>query len=173
VTANGSDGADLTSEAAINLPNEVQTDPHVAQHNIFADATPMTGQKKIISFPFKAATPLRTGTEHVSLAVSHLNLAAPVLERDLEVLRRGRFKALPLHSSKLAVKSFGIGVAAHAAPNQHVSLQLHAAKPETLTVHLEFDEAEAVGGVHAFDVVQKAANGKVQGGFRLLAVIAR
>jgi hypothetical protein len=167
-----SDGTDLDSEAAINLPTEVQTDPHVAQHNIFADAPPMGQQQRIISFPFKAATPLRTGTEQVSLEISHLNRVIAVPQQHLTFLRQGRFKALPLHSSTLPVKAFAIGgVGVNSA--HHVSLQLQADKPTTLTVELTLDDAEPIGGVHAFDVVQKAANGKTEGGFRLLAVVDR
>lgn len=40
------DGGDLDEVTAANLPNLVQTDRHVAQHNIFADATPPGSQIK-------------------------------------------------------------------------------------------------------------------------------
>jgi hypothetical protein len=51
-----------------------------------------------------------------------------------------------------------------------VSVQLHAGHPVTLSADVQLDAAERPGAVHVFDVVQKGANGKVQGGFRLLVV---
>lgn len=168
-TSSGQDGNDLNEENAINLPNEVQTDPHVAQHNIFADAVMMIRSNPILSFPFKAATPLRTGTDHVGIELVHVNRSKPLEDHDIAFLKRSRFKGLPLHSAISVPKSLVIGGEDQRA-SQHLRLDLQARKAVTLKAQIEFDEREKPGGVHVFEVVQKSAAGKVQGGFRLLAV---
>ena len=173
------DGADLNEVEAANLPNEVQTDPHVAQHNIFADATPPGSQIKVINFPFRAATPLLVGAEQVRLEIAETPpaqlrpilrpiLAPPPLRPALRQLQGAKFTGLPLEISERPVKSIGLT----GLPNEGraVELELEANRSQVLTATVELDPAETPGAAHAFDIVQRDANGRVQGGFRLVTI---
>jgi hypothetical protein len=176
------DGADLNEVAAANLPNLVQTDPHVAQHNIFADATLPGSQIKVINFPFRAATPLSVGTEQVRLEITETPPAqlrpilrpilspilSPGLSPALRQLQGAKFTGLPVEISERPVKSIGlIGL-----PNEGraIELELEAQRSQVLTATVELDPAEQPGATHAFDIVQRDATGRVQGGFRLVTV---
>ncbi len=177
------DGADLNEVEAANLPNEVQTDPHVAQHNIFADATPPGSQIKVINFPFRAATPLLVGAEQVRLEIAETPPAqlrpilrpilsppdpSPGLRPALRQLQGAKFTGLPLEISERPVKSIGLT----GLPNEGraVELELEANRSQVLTATVELDPAETPGAAHAFDIVQRDANGRVQGGFRLVTI---
>ena len=177
------DGADLNEVAAANLPNEVQTNPHVAQHNIFADATPPGSQIKVINFPFRAATPLSLGTEQVRLEITETPPAqlrpilrpilspglSPGLSPALRQLQGAKFTGLPVEISERPVRSIGlIGL-----PNEGrvVELELEANRSQVLTATVELDPAETPGAAHAFDIVQRDATGRVQGGFRLVTLV--
>jgi len=165
------DGADLNEEEAVNLPNEVQTDPHVAQHNIFADATPPGSQIKVINFPFRAATPLRAGAEQVRLEIAETAPAQlrTILHPGLRQLKGAKFTGLPLEISERPVRSIGLT----GLPNEGrvIELELEANRSQVLTATVELDPAETPGAAHAFDIVQRDADGRVQGGFRLVAIV--
>lgn len=171
MTADGNmDGADLTTEEAINLPNEVQTDQHVAQHNIFADTTPPGPQMKVINFPFRAATPLRAGAEQVRLEITRTPPAQlrTMLHSGLRQLKSAKFTGLPLEISERPVKA--IALTGLPMEGRVVELELEARTSRVLTATVELDPAERPGAVHAFDVVQRDAQGRTQGGFRLVTV---
>ena len=164
------DGADLNEVEAANLPNEVQTDPHVAQHNIFADATPPGSQMKVINFPFRAATPLRAGAEQVRLEITRTPPAQlrTMLHSGLRQLKGAKFTGLPLEISERPVKA--IGLTGLPKEGRVVELELEARTSRVLTATVELDPAERPGAVHAFDMVQRDAQGRAQGGFRLVTV---
>jgi hypothetical protein len=168
VTTDGKvDGIDMAYATGVNLPHEVQTNAHVAQHNLFAAGTV---HPRRVSFWFMAATPLPKGHEETVLELRHQTGDAALSDADLTFLRRGPFKHLPLHPSTAPVGTFDLHDSA-GATGRVIKLQLHAGKPATLSAELEFGSAEKVGGVHAFNVIQTSAKGQVQGGLRLLAVI--
>jgi hypothetical protein len=167
------DGVDLNTEAAANLPELVQADPHVAQHNIFADVShPGT---KIILFPFLAATPLRVGEERVTLTIAqvspaHLKLPFPP---HVKQLSHTRFAGLRLHISQHPVRSIGLRGATGRDCERTVELELAGGKSHVLTADIELSPQDRPGAVHAFDVEQRNTRGRVQGGFRLIAVAGR
>lgn len=164
------DGADLNTEAAANLPNLVQNDPHVAQHNIFADATPPGPQIKMINFPFRAATPLKAGAEQVRLEIAEKPPAQlrTILHSGLLRLGGPKFKGLPIAVSERPVKF--IGLTGLRKEGRAVELELEAYKSQVLTATVELDPAERPGAAHAFDIVQRDAKGRAQGGFTLVAI---
>jgi hypothetical protein len=209
------DGADLTTESWINLPNEVQTDPHVAQHNIFADPTPPGPQMKVITFPFRAATPLTSGAEPVRLEIAETRPAQlrTILDSGLRQLKSAKFAGLRLQVSERPVKYFGLTGPHKEGREQErreeerrdherreqelreeerrdherreqerreeerrdherreVELELEARKSQVLAATVELDPAETPGAAHAFDIVQKDAHGKTQGGFTLVTI---
>ena len=51
-----------------------------------------------------------------------------------------------------------------------IELELEAQRSQVLTATVELDPAEQPGATHAFDIVQRDATGRVQGGFRLVTV---
>jgi hypothetical protein len=164
------DGVDLNEVAAANLPNEVQTNPHVAQHNIFADATPPGPQRKVINFPFRAATPLRAGAEQVRLEIAETPPAQlrTILHSGLRELKGAKFRGLRLEISERPVKS--IGLTGLPKEGRAVELELEAHKSRVLSATVELDPAERPGAAHAFDIVQRDAHGRAQGGFRLVTI---
>ncbi len=164
------DGADLNEVAAANLPNEVQTDPHVAQRNIFADATPPGSKINVINFPFRAATPLRAGAEQVTLEIAETPPAQlrTILDSGLPPFRGGKFAGLPLEISERPVKYFGL--TGLPKEGRAVELELEAHKSQVLTATVELDPAERPGAAHAFDIEQRDAKGRAQGGFRLVTI---
>jgi hypothetical protein len=170
------DGADLNAVAAANLPNLVQSDPHVAQRNIFADATPEGPQIKVINFPFRAATPLTTGAEQVRLEIAETSPAQlrTILDQGLPPLKDAKFKGLPLQISERPVKSIGLtGLPQEVVRGNGgyaVELELAARKSQVLTATVELDPVEKPGAAHAFDIVQRDAHGRAQGGFLLVTV---
>jgi hypothetical protein len=170
-TADGaSDGGDLNAVAAANLPNLVQTDPHVAQRNIFADATPPGKQMKVINFPFRAATPLKAAAERVRLEIAETPPAQlrTILRQGLPPLKGGKFMGLPLRASERQVKYFGLtGLPKEGRAGE---LELEAHKLQVLAAIVELDPAEKPGAAHAFDIMQRDARGRAQGGFRLVTV---
>ena len=174
--AGTSDGGDLNAVAAANLPNLVQTDPHVAQRNIFADATPPGSKMKVISFPFRAATPLRAGAEQVRLEIAEKPPAQlrTILHSGLRELKGAKFKGLPLEISERPVKSIGLtGLPQEVVRGNGgyaVELELEAHKSQVLTAAVELDPAERPGAAHAFDIVQRDAHGRAQGGFTLVTI---
>jgi hypothetical protein len=171
-TADGTfDGQDATANPAFNRVTEVQSDPHVAQHNIFAAAPTGEGQQRRLSFPFMAVTPIRKGREEVVLEIQHLTGTNALTADDLALLKKGPFKHLPLHISKVPIVDTFEVHGCHHGPGRIVKQELHAGKPLPLSIELELRHTEAIGGVHSFDVIQKAATGQVQGGLRLLVVI--
>jgi hypothetical protein len=89
---------------------------------------------------------------------------------DQKFLKDGPFRNLPLHPSARNVKSALIH-GCQGGPSQHVRQRLQAGHPVRLSLELQFDPHETKGAVHAFNVVQKGANGHVQGGIRVLAVM--
>jgi hypothetical protein len=54
-----------------------------------------------------------------------------------------------------------------------VELELKAHKSQVLTATVELDPAERPGAAHAFDIVQRDAHGRTQGGFRLVTIAPR
>jgi hypothetical protein len=164
------DGTELLGAAGVNLPVEVQTNAHVAQHNIFASGT-IAGRQRQLSFLFKAATPLSDGEEEVSLELLYHSGAASLTAADLAFLHQGPFKHLPLHGSVVPLQRSTLNCRDRGSARS-LRLQLHADQPLPLSVDLDFSPHDKIGGVHVFDVIQKSATGDVQGGLRLLAVIA-
>jgi hypothetical protein len=170
VTADGQvDGIDMAYATGVDLSHEVQVNAHVAQHNLFAAGT--GGHPRRLRFWFMAATPLQKGHEEVGLELRHQTGDAALSDQDLTFLRRGPFKHLPLHRSTAPVGAFALHDSAGASARS-LKLRLDAGKPATLSAEMEFGAAEKVGGVHAFDVIQTSTAGHVQGGLRILAVIA-
>jgi hypothetical protein len=165
------DGQDLTQVVNPDFAALVQTDGHVAQHNIFAEAAQGQGSQLHLSFPFQAVTPILRGAEEVVLELQR-DTSTTISAADMAFLKSGPFNHLPLHASKApVVDKFEIH-GCHHGPGQSVRQQLHAETPLPLSVELEFGHHEAIGAVHTFDVMQKAATGQVQGGLRLFAVVA-
>jgi hypothetical protein len=165
------DGVDLTTVSAANLPNEVQTDQHVAQHNIFADPTPPGHQMKVINFPFRAATPLTKGAEQVRL---ELVMTPPaqlqtMLRQGVPPFQGGKFAGLLLKASERPVKYFGL--TGLPKEGRAVELELEAHESRLVTATVELDPAERPGAAHAFDVVQRNADGRTEGGLRLVTIV--
>jgi hypothetical protein len=179
------DGIDLNEVAAANLPNKVQTDPHVAQHNIFADITSPGPHIKMINFPFRAATPLRAGAEQVTLQIGE---TPPAQLRTIlhSGLLQVKGSGLSLEISDRPVKFIGLTgpykeeraieleIEAHESHRHKearaVELELEAHKSRVLTATVELDPAERPGAAHAFDIVQRDAHGKAQGAFTLVTI---
>lgn len=181
-----SDGASLASSAA-SLPSLVQTDQHVAQRNIFAS----TSQNMKIIFPFRAATPLGEGAERVRLDIVETSPAEleTILHAREGELQGAQFTGLPLAVSQLPPKSARMS---RGLPRRRccrwlgwcckwlqrwcakegpiIDLELKAHESKVLTLTVELDPAEKPGAAHAFDIVQKDAQGRIQGGFRLVTV---
>ena len=164
------DGVDLNTEAAANLPQLVQTDPHVAQHNIFADVT--SHGSKIVHFPFRAATPIRIGQERVKLTIAQVaptRLTLP-FPQHVKQLSHPRFAGLQLHISQNPARTIGLRGAPTQAHVHEIELDLASHASHVLTAEIELAPHDRPGAVHAFDVVQRDARGRIQGGFRLIAV---
>ena len=161
------DGQSLIGSSA-NIPNLVQADGHVAQHNIFAKA--MTGSsKRHLSFPFKAVAALRKGEEKVTLEIRNTTEDGGLTENDLAFLRTGPFKPLQLHPSKIPLTAFAIE-GLPGGPAKSASLELQAGHPLPLGILVETGPGEHQGAVHTFNVTQRNQAGQVQGGIRLLAI---
>jgi len=167
------DGADLNTLQAANLPHLVQNDQHVAQHNIFVDATPPGPRIELINFPFRAATPLTKGAEQVRLEITPKPPAQlrTLLHSGLLRLGGPKFKGLPIAVSERPVKY--IGLTGLPKEGRVVELELEAHKSQVLTAAVELDPAEKPGAAHAFDVVQTDAHGRTQGGLTLVTIVAR
>jgi hypothetical protein len=164
------DGGDLAGTGA-NFNNLVQNDQHVAQHNIFADTTPPGPQMKVINFPFYAATSLREGAEQVRLEIAQTPPAQlrTMLDSGLPPFRGAKFAGLPLEISERPVRYFGLtGLPKEGRAGE---LELEAHKSQMLTATVELDRAERPGAAHAFDVVQRDAHGRAQGGLRLVTIV--
>jgi hypothetical protein len=171
---------DLNALPTANFNQLVQTDPHVAQHNIFADATPPGSQ--VINFPFRAATSLREGAEQVTLEIAETppaqlrtilpsglrQLQGANLPSGLRQLQGAKFTGLPLEISERPVKS--IGLTGLPQEGRAIELELEANESQVLTATVELDPAETPGAAHAFDIVQKDTDGRVEGGFRLVTI---
>jgi hypothetical protein len=163
-----SDGQSLIGSTTANFVSLVQTDGHVAQHNIFAEA--MHSGKRLISFPFYAVSAKSEGEEKVILEIDELGAKAGLTRGDLSFLHRGPYRNLPLHPAKTPLRAFAID-GAHGGAARHVTLELHAGHKVPLSILAELGHAEPAGAVHTLNVVQKTLSGHVQGGIRLLAVI--
>ena len=162
------DGKSLIGSATANFVTLVQTDGHVAQHNIFA--APMTGIRHL-SFGFNAVAPLSQGGEKVVLEIQNVTGDAGLTKHDLSFLRKGPYRNLPLHASKSPLKAFAID-GCHGGPAKRVPIEVHAGHPVPLSILAEVGSGDhKPGSVHVFNVIQKATAGHVQGGIRLLAVI--
>ncbi|HZW34286.1 MAG TPA: hypothetical protein VFF52_26420 [Isosphaeraceae bacterium] len=166
---NQTDGQSLIGSTTANFVSLVQTDGHVAQHNIFAQQT-QGGQNKL-SFGFNAATAQDQGHEDVTLEILHQPAATGLTAGDLAFLHNGPFKHLPLHPGTHSVKDYLIH-GCHGGPTKRGTVRIHAKHPVPLQLEIELDHHETKGAVQSFDVIQKGANGQVQGGIRLLAVVA-
>jgi hypothetical protein len=150
----------------------VQTDQHVAQHNIFADVTPQGRQMKVINFAFRAATPLRAGAEQVRLEIVKTPPAQlrTMLHQGVPPFRGAKFKDLQLEVSERPVKYFGL--TGMPEEGRAVELELEAHESKVLTATVELDPAERPGATHAFDVVQRDAYGRTEGGLRLVTIVS-
>ncbi|MGA9868986.1 MAG: hypothetical protein WBQ75_21360 [Acetobacteraceae bacterium] len=166
-----SDGKSLIGSTTADFVSLVQTDGHVAQHNIFAAAMSMSKRgPRHVAFPFNAVAAVRKGEEKVVLEIRDTTGDAGLTKADLSFLRKGRYGKLPLHVSKVPLKAFAIDGGPGGAAKR-VPLEIHAGHPVPLSILAEFGEGEQVGGVHAFDVIQKTTSGRAQGGVRVLAVV--
>ena len=164
-----SDGQSLIGSHTANFVSLVQTDAHVAQHNIFAAAMSMKS-KRHLSFPFNAVAAVDKGEEKVVLEIQNTTGDARLTKDDLSFLHKGPYRNLPLHASKVPLKAFAID-GGRGGPAKRVPLEVHAGHPIPLSILAEVGPGEQAGGVHTFDVIQKTTAGHVQGGVRLLAVI--
>ena len=163
-----SDGQSLIGSTTANFVSLVQTDGHVAQHNIFSEA--MSSGKRHLSFPFNAVAAVPRGEEKVVLEIQNKTGDSGLTKGDLSFLHKGPYRNLPLHTSKVPLKAFAID-GGPGGPAKHVPLELHARHPIPLSILAEIGQGEQIGGVHRFDVIQKTISGHVQGGIHLLAVI--
>jgi hypothetical protein len=165
-----SDGQSLINSTTADFVSLVQDNAHVAQHNIFADA--MSGSsKRHLSFPFNAVAAVRKGEERVVLEIQNITGDAALTKGDLAFLHKGRYRDLPLHRSNSPLKAFAID-GAHGGPAKSVPIDLHAGHPVPLSILVELGPGDhQVGGVHAFNVIQRTPLGRVQGGIHLLAVV--
>ena len=50
-------------------------------------------------------------------------------------------------------------------------MELEAGDSQVLAAIVELDPAERPGAAHAFDIVQRDARGRVQGGFQLVTIV--
>ena len=122
-------------------------------------------------FPVHGGDCVNKGSEEVTLEIEHLTGAKALTPADLAMLESGSFEDLPLHVAKVPlVNKFEVH-GCHHEPGRMVKQELQAGKPFPLSVELAFGRGETVGGVHTFNVIQKSAAGKVQGGLRLRAMI--
>jgi hypothetical protein len=170
-SGNVADGADLTEQPQDNLNTEVQNNQHVAQRNIFADVASPGPHMKVINFPFLAQTSLSKGAEQVRLQITERSPAQlqSLLHSGLLRLGGPKFKGLPIAVSERPVKFFGL--TGLPKGGRMVELELEAHKSQVLTATAELDPAEKPGAAHAFDVVQRDARGKTQGGLTLVTVV--
>ena len=164
-----SDGKSLIGSMTADFVSLVQTDGHVAQHNIFAASMSKTGSKHV-SFPFNAVAAVGKGEEKVVLEIRNTTGDAGLTKADLSFLRKGPHRDLPLHASKVPLRAFAIDGGPGGAARR-VPLEVHAGHPVPLSILAEVGQGEQVGGVHSFDVIQKTVSGRAQGGVRLLAVV--
>jgi hypothetical protein len=165
------DGSNL-NDVPETLPWDVQHDQHVAQCNIFAEPTPGP-QMKVINFPFRAATPLTKGAEQVRLQITQKPPAQlqSLLHSGLLRLGGPKFKGLPIAVSHRPVKFIGLTGGPKEGPV--VELELEAHKSRVLAATAELDPAEKPGAAHGFDIVQRDAHGRTQGGLTLVTIVAR
>ena len=171
MTADDQDGNSLLpSMTTARFDKLVQSNQHVAQHNIFAAPT----SQHQVRFGFNAASGLISGHEDVHIEILHLTGSSGLTAGDLAFLHNGPYKNLPLHPGTHPVKKYAIHDVHghhHHHHHKHGPLRLHAKTPVPFQVEVELDPSETKGAVQAFDVIQTGASGQVQGGIHLLVVV--
>jgi hypothetical protein len=148
-------------------PVDVVNDGHMAQRNLFA--APVGGMRKVFTFPFQATTPLLRGEEEVVLEIRQTPVGATLSREDVAFLHSGPYRDLTLHASEAPVKRAVLDRGKHGC-GAHLKLGLKAHQPVELRLDVEFADTDTRGAVHGFDIVQRTAAGKVQGGLRVLSV---
>jgi len=163
------DGKSLINSTTADFVSLVQNDPHVAQHNVFAEA--MSGSsKRHLSFRFKAVAAAPKGEEKAILEIESVSVDKALTKDDLSFLRKGRFRDLRLHPSRTPLKA--LAIEGHGGAAKSVSIDLHAGHPVPLSIVAELGPGDhEPGGVHVLSVIQKTTSGLVQGGIRLLGVV--
>ena len=169
ITTTGlTDGQSLQGTAT-PLFSLLYSDGHVAMHNIFA--APVGMRQGRLSFPFEATTSILRGTEDAVLEIQSVTGAAALGPDDLSYLHNGPFRNLPLHVSTIPVRNFVLD-GCEGGPTKCVTLRLDAGHAVPLRIEVDFEAGETIGGIHTFDVIQKRTTGEVEGGLRVLAVVA-